>query len=418
MCAVFTFYTFVRASVILLFITCNMDLLRSFLFYVLFIGLQFSSLFGQSDSLTLAETEISILTCRSGDELYTTFGHTAIRVNNVRLDLDLVYNYGLFSFDTPNFYLKFMRGQLPYHLGRTKLHYFLDEYNTYKRSVISQKLILDNDRKKEIIAFLEYNIKPENRAYAYDFFYDNCATRVVDVYDIYGESGTEIIYSNEVEDKTFRDLLKENLKNLPWSEFGIDIVIGQRADRLTNRRHQMFLPEYLMENLSHASVLYNGVNVKLAEEPKLILDFEQENIRRKSESIPWPLILMSLLLILTSLVNIKANSWSRIYNKSLVCIAGVLGLFLLFMWYGTNHGATRDNWNVIWLNPLLLLILTRLRGNTILKMILTGFLMIAMLNCLFQFLPQFFHIAFLPIIASIMISMWRLSSDPALRKDK
>lgn len=383
-----------------------MKLRQSLLFCFLFISAQLCHVLGQSDSLTLAETEISILTCRSGDELYTTFGHTAIRINNEKLDLDVVYNYGLFSFDTPNFYLKFMRGQLPYHLGRTKLHYFLDEYNTYKRSVFAQKLILDNARKKEIIAFLEDNIKPKNRAYAYDFFYDNCATRVVDVYDIYGDPRNEIVYSNEVEKKTFRDLLKENLKNLPWADFGIDIVIGQRADQVTNRRHQMFLPQYLMENLSHATVVYNGKNVKLAEVPKLILDFEKENIRRKSDAIPWPLIIMSMLLILTIIINRRGSKLSILFNKILIGLAGGLGLFLLFMWFGTNHGATRDNWNVMWLNPLLLLMFTTLRGNTLLKMVLTGCLVIAGLNCLVTFLPQFFHIAFLPIIISIILALW------------
>ncbi|MFT4534672.1 MAG: hypothetical protein ACJA1A_003144 [Saprospiraceae bacterium] len=380
----------------------------------LFLCLSVSKSIAQTDSLTLAQTDISILTCRSGDELYSTFGHTAIRINNIPLDLDLVYNYGLFSFDTPNFYVKFMRGQLPYLLGNTKMQYFLQEYQVEKRSIFEQVLILDNKRKKEIIEFLQFNIQPENRAYAYDFFYDNCATRVVDVYDIYGQPGKEINYLKEVEEKTFRDLLKENLRNLPWSEFGIDIVIGARADLITNRRHQMFLPEYLMDNLANATIEYEGTTSNLAKEPKVILDYEAENENRKTYATPWPLILMLILLIITIVVNRKPTKWSRIFNRILLGVSGIFGLFLLFMWFGTNHGATRDNWNVLWLNPLLLLLFTKLRENTILKMALTGCLVIAGLNCLVTFLPQFFHIAFLPVIASIGIAIWKLHSDARL----
>ena len=375
---------------------------------ILFLCLSVSKSVAQSDSLTLSQTDISILTCRSGDELYSTFGHTAIRISNSKLDLDIVYNYGLFSFDTPNFYVKFMRGQLPYLLGNTKMQYFIREYQAEKRSIFEQVLILDNNRKKEIIEFLQVNIRPENRAYAYDFFYDNCATRVVDVYDIYGQPGKEIKYLKEVEKKTFRDLLKENLKNLPWSEFGIDIVIGARADQLTNRRHQMFLPEYLMGNLANATIEYEGTTSDLAKEPQVILDFEKENENRKNFATPWPLFLMLLLMIITIVVNLKPTKWSTIFNKLLLGGSGVLGFFLLFMWFGTNHGATRDNWNVLWLNPLLLLVFTKLRGNTILKMVLTGCLVIAGLNCFVTFLPQFFHLAFLPIITSILIAVWKL----------
>ena len=385
-----------------------MKLLQCPLFSFLILCFSFSNINGQPDSLALSEIDISILTCRSGDELYSTFGHTAIRVKNAKLDLDLVYNYGLFSFDTPNFYVKFMRGQLPYLLGNTKMQYFLQEYQADKRSVFEQILILDNTRKKEVIEFLQENIKPENRAYAYDFFYDNCATRVVDVYDIYGQPGNEINYLKDVEKKTFRDLLKENLKSLPWSEFGIDIVIGARADQLTNRRDQMFLPEYLMDNLANATIDYNGVTSNLAQKPQLVLDFEADNKNRKTHATPWPLFLMLLLMISTIVVNMNSTKWSKLFNKILLGISGILGLFLLFMWFGTNHGATRDNWNILWLNPLLLLVFTKLRRTVILKMILTICLGIAGLNCFVTFLPQFFHLAFLPIITSLLIAIWGL----------
>ena len=163
-----------------------------------------------------------------------------------------------------------------------------------------------------------------------------------------------------------------------------------------------------MGNLANATIEYEGTTSDLAKEPQVILDFEKENENRKSFATPWPLFLMLLLMIITIVVNLKPTKWSTIFNKLLLGGSGVLGFFLLFMWFGTNHGATRDNWNVLWLNPLLLLVFTKLRGNTILKMVLTGCLVIAGLNCFVTFLPQFFHLAFLPIITSILIAVWKL----------
>lgn len=363
-----------------------------------------------ADRLTIANTDISILTCRSGDMLYSTFGHTAIRIQNKELAIDEVYNYGLFSFDTPNFYVKFMRGQLPYSLGRTQMQYFMREYQYEERSVLEQKLLLQAEEKQEVIRFLEQNILPENREYAYDFFYDNCATRVVDVYDVYGSVGDSLTYDSEIADRTFRDLLKENLHSLPWSEFGIDIVIGARADEKTDRREQMFLPIYLMGNLASAIVHRGSERSPLAAPSTIVLDYEAQHDHRQSKSIPWPLLCTLILLLLTAIVNWRFAGVSSIYNKTLLVVSGILGLFLLFMWFGTNHGATRDNWNVMWLNPMLILYASfrSIRSKTLWKMGILLLLIISAINCLFTVLPQFFHFAFLPIIVAITIAVWQL----------
>ena len=354
---------------------------------------------GQTDNSELSNTNISILTCRSGDELYTTFGHTAIRVFNPISKIDYVYNYGLFSFDTPNFYPKFMRGQLPYFLGAVKMKDFLNEYNYFKRSVFEQELILNNDQKNQIIEFLIENAKPENREYRYDFFFDNCATRVIDVCNLTGN----VTYNYKIEEKTFRDLLKENLKNLVWSDFGIDLVLGARTDRLTNRRDQMFLPEYVKANLESAIVDSSNPLTKPAH---LVLDYEELNAKRKKKATDWPLINSILLLIVTILLNVLRPNIASFYNKSLLIITGLLGLFLLFMWFGTNHGAVRDNWNVLWLNPVVFIyLLAKSKLKSILSCIIILLLIVSALNCLYTFLPQFFNLAFLPIILSILAIM-------------
>ena len=359
-------------------------------------------LLAQSEVDKLDNTQISILTCRSGDELYSTFGHTSIRVFNPQEKLDYVYNYGIFSFNTPGFYLKFMKGQLPYYVAGYSMESFLREYNYDKRSVFEQVLILEREEKEKMIAFLANNVKPENREYKYDFFHDNCSTRVVDIYSMSGK----VSYTNPVEEKTFRDLLKENLMNLVWSEFGIDLIIGARADRIADRRGQMFLPEYVMTNLE-AAEKENGQ--KLAMSPQLILDFEELNVQRKTKSTNWPLICMSFLLILTLAINWFKVKFRNIYNNILLIFAGIMGLFMLFMWFGTDHGATRDNWNILWMNPLLLLYVGLPKSNSWKKKIgilLVVLLVISVLNCLVTYLPQFYHLAFLPIILSILVIIY------------
>ena len=361
-----------------------------------------SNLDAQFRAENLDDTQISILTCRSGDELYSTFGHTAIRVFNPTTRIDYVYNYGLFSFNTPNFYLKFMRGQLPYLVGATRMSRFLREYNDEKRSVFEQVLNLDNNQKEKIIQFLIENVKPENREYKYDFFFDNCATRVVDVYGLAGA----VTYDLEVEEKTFRDLLKENLKSLVWEDFGIDLLIGQRADRITNRRDQMFLPEYVMNNLGSAAL--DGDEV-LAQDPHLVLDFEALNQSRKERSTPWPLITMMLILIATIAINMYAPKMAKGFNKIFLIVGGVIGILLLFMWFGTNHGATRDNWNVAWMSPLFLpYLFIKGKGKQYLAYFLMFSLLVCGVNCLIQILHQFFNLAFLPLILSFMLILyWR-----------
>ncbi|MDF1697708.1 MAG: DUF4105 domain-containing protein [Saprospiraceae bacterium] len=369
---------------------------------VLLILLFTTNSFGQANLEELENTKISILTCRSGNELYSTFGHTAIRVQNIKSRMDMVYNYGVFSFNTPFFYVKFMRGQLPYFLVGYKMDSFLREYNFDKRSVFEQELILTNEQKRDILTYLVENAKPENREYKYDFFYDNCATRVVDVFELSGD----VTYSLPIEQKTFRDLLKENLQSLVWSDFGIDMVIGARADRLTNRRHQMFLPEYVMDNLKNAKLADNSA---LAKSPQLILDFESLNAERKERSINWPFWLMMALLLATVLSNLYFLKSATIVNNTLLISAGILGFFLLFMWFGTNHGATRDNWNVLWLNPIFLVYLfSKTNIKKFLTYLLYGLLIISGANCVINFLPQFFNLAFLPWILSLGIAVYMI----------
>lgn len=149
---------------------------------LLFIFLLVTNLtvFGQKLELS-PEANISIITCGPGDQVYSHFGHSAIRVKDSSLGIDVVYNYGTFDFTTPNFTLKFARGKLNYTLARQNFRYFLLSYQEEKRWVKEQVLNIDLDEKQKLFSFLETNYLPQNRDYKYDFFYNNCATKIWDV---------------------------------------------------------------------------------------------------------------------------------------------------------------------------------------------------------------------------------------------
>lgn len=364
----------------------------STLLILFFFCLSVNSLKAQED---LSSTEISVLTADSGEELYATFGHTALRIHDAERGIDQVYNWGIFNFRTPNFYLKFLRGLLPYRVGQTTYDRFLLTYDHDERTLWEQKLDLNQAEKKQLIRLIQENLKPENREYAYDFFFDNCTTRV---YHLLNKLGGGLAYTNEPQDVTFREMLKENLGGMPWTEFGIDLIIGARADKKTSREEQMFLPLYFMNQLNHSTL--DGR--KVADKEYVVLDHIEKTEKRKARVANIPLILFSILFIIRLWLQFSDRlslrwAWDRVF----FFLTGVASLIMLFMWFGTAHKATNDNWNLLWASPIILFLpWVKSRWLSTLLLVLLG---IAAINCLYQFLPQYFHMAFLPIIGMLIL---------------
>ena len=173
---------------------------------------------------------LSLLTCAPGEEIYSLFGHTAIRYEDPANGIDAVFNYGLFSFNTPNFILRFSLGETDYQLGATDYAHFAAEYAFDGRSVWQQTLNLSKEEKAELIRLLQKNYLPENRVYRYNFFYDNCATRPRD--KIEESIDGKVIYPAEPQDGSlsFRDIVHQYCKGHPWARFGIDLCIGSEAE--------------------------------------------------------------------------------------------------------------------------------------------------------------------------------------------
>lgn len=295
---------------------------------------------------------ITLITGSPGEDLYSVFGHTAIRVQDTLRGRDLTYSYGVFDFDTPNFYLKFIRGKLNYKLGLQSYKSLLREYGASGRRLTEQEILLDDSDKTRLLRFLQENYKPENRYYLYDFFYDNCATRVRDALE--ATCGTEALSYPPAEPvdslPTFRDFLHEYLARHDWTRFGIDLLLGRPTDKRMDFREQMFLPDYLASHL--AQVRYRGGPLLGPEQEIIPLELELSRT-------PLPLrpvyIFGLLALVILAISWLRPGLWPAWLDTTLGMLAGLAGIFLLLMWFGTDHGAVKHNWNLLFLNPLALL---------------------------------------------------------------
>lgn len=300
-------------------------------------------LHAQQDSNNI---RISMLTCGVGDELYSSFGHTGIRVTDSTRGIDEVYNYGLFSFNDPDFYVKFTRGKLRYFVGTTSYRRFVEDYEYEQRSVMEQELLLDANQKNAILVYLKENVKPENASYKYDFLYDNCATRVRDIFP--RTLGTDFTFGQVFEDDrkiSFRRILNEYLRNSHWSRLGINIILGSKIDKDMSNEESMFLPDLLMAGLKKATI--NGQ--AMANTPEVLIKGADRSSPKPNAPM-WAMIgflLLTLAIFFLKPLRGLKTAWSIL----LIFLNGTLGVLLVFMWLGTDHQSCANNLNVLWAFP-------------------------------------------------------------------
>lgn len=306
------------------------------------------------------DTKISLITIGPGHDLYSKFGHSAIRLSDPSQGLDLSYNYGTFDFDAPNFYGKFVRGKLDYILSVDKTFPLLRYYQRTGREVVEQDLLLSPEEVQEVAAFLIENYKPENRTYKYDFFYDNCATRLRDIIELSTES--RLSYKiTENSDRVYRDLLIEKLESVPLVLLGINLILGPNTDQPADFRGAMFLPAYLMDNLDAFAKDVQGKSI--VGPKKLVfperLEFSEASFYRQPAFYALLLLVLSFVLHRSG----KLPMLQKGLTIGLFSLSGVSGLLFLFMWFFTNHQTTYMNLNLFWANPLSFIFLMNWKGK-------------------------------------------------------
>jgi hypothetical protein len=324
--------------------------------FILFFALSFSAL-AQSDSL-----KVSLLTYSPLPDISAAFGHSAVRVQDFTMNTDVIYNYGIFDYDEPNFVWKFLRGKLEYQLGKQRTQ---SVFNAYKskgtRQISEQELDLNTEESKAVLAYLENNYLPENRRYFYDFFFDNCATRIRDIIELVLKEKMEYTPGTKA-NLTMRQLLDVHVASRPWTDFGMDLLVGIPADQVASYQDQMYLPSYLSDNLTNGVLIKRQSNDSLktiSKTPllgtkKLVVD--GENYMNKPHLFrPFVAFGILCLFMLVFTLAFKHNRLMAMLDGILFFLLGFVGLFLLFMWFGTDHSPTKWNLNILWANPLYLL---------------------------------------------------------------
>ncbi|WP_158860875.1 Lnb N-terminal periplasmic domain-containing protein [Lunatibacter salilacus] len=350
--------------------------------------------------------QISLITCDPGDELYSTFGHSAIRVLDTDSGRDLVFNYGTFDFNTPFFYVKFTRRTLDYQLALTTFDQFLYEYNYFKRSVWEQVLDLNPEQTAAIIDFLRTNYEPENRKYRYDFFYDNCSTRIRNLMETLLGENLKWNEPDTSEAKTFRDLIDEYVYPLPWSDLGIDLALGAVIDQNATEREKLFLPDYLSAAFGRASVVGDGPSRPLVREENIIYDFPERE--GNINFLLSPYFLFWMLAILFGVFTFVGFKRKRLYlglDIALLGAMGVLGILVVYLWFFTAHSQTKSNWNILWAFPLHFVgIYGLLTGKRWVRNYLLGALILADLALvIWIFGIQSFHPSILPLLLAVIL---------------
>lgn len=298
-------------------------------------------------------SEVSILICAPGEDLYSTFGHAAIRINDPANRIDYVYNYGTFNFETPHFYLKFVRGQLDYMMSVSYYKYFINSYINEKRWVKEQVLDLNNEQKNEVFSFLQNNALPENKYYRYDFFYDNCATRVKDV--IKEVLKDELILPKKITDdgQTFRDLIHIYLQGHDWERFGINLALGRPTDKVVSMEEATFLPDYLGLAFEKTTIKIDGLEKPLIKKTRMLY-MPKENVKEsKTTILPFVVFsIIALIVLVLTYFEFKNKKFFIILDKTLFFVAGLTGIVILTLWFGTEHTTVINNWNILWAMPL------------------------------------------------------------------
>ncbi|WP_215226514.1 Lnb N-terminal periplasmic domain-containing protein [Echinicola shivajiensis] len=316
------------------------------------IGLIFSIILLTTNLLSAQEYRISLLTCDPGTELYSVFGHSAVRVTDQKTGRDLVFNYGTFDFDTPNFYLKFAQGKLDYKLSIGTYQSFIKHYSYEGRAVREQVLDLNPQQAAKAVEFLQINYQPDNRYYRYDFFYDNCATRIRDMLEVVLGDQLEWKNPDDAEEKTFRNLIDEYVLPLPWGDLGIDLALGSVIDIPANERQKQFLPDYMEAAFGRAEIVGDGPTRQLVKSQSTVLDLPPVNIEN---SIFNPYFLFWFIAIVFMVFTYIGFKKKRLYiglDQGLFLVLGLLGIMVIFLWFFTEHTATKYNWNLLWAFPL------------------------------------------------------------------
>ena len=302
------------------------------------------------------KAQVSLITASPGDELYSIFGHTALRIIDPANNIDRTYNYGTFDFDTDGFYRKFALGNLKYFLSVNEYERAKQAYLKAGRTIAEQRLNLSPEQTRQLFRYLQTNVRPENRYYSYEFFYDNCTTRAYDAINVVAGDSIRFQKPLNPEKKSFRQFINRYLEPVPWSKFGINVLLGTPADRIPNGMQTLFLPDLLKERFANARIQRSDTSLALVAGQNI---YAPSNPATFTTPFITPAmafwLLLGFVVPLSFIFHSRKTFWHW-FDRFLFGVIGLIGVLILFLWLFSSYPSTKWNWNILWtlVVPLLL----------------------------------------------------------------
>ena len=353
---------------------------------------------------------ISILTCAAGEEIYTLFGHTAIRCENLTRKTDVVYNYGVFDFSSGGFVLRFAFGETDYRLDKNRTDYFTYAYYYAGRNIRQQVLNLTQAEKVRLVNLLEENYRPENRIYRYNFFYDNCSTRPRDKVEEAVQGNVDYgMDMNVPTEHTYRELIYQYSEGHPWSRLAMDLCLGSEADKPISRRAMQFVPFLLQEDLSQAHITDTTGQQRplVSQEGLLVKALVMEKSRGDGLSpnfCAWFCFAVTLLLSIYGLRR-KKSLWG--VDVFWLGAAGLAGCVLAFLVFFSQHPCMSPNYLLFVFHPLHLLglaeVIYKVRRGRISLYLVANLIVLTLFMMFWAAFPQEFPSTVVPLALCLWI---------------
>lgn len=349
------------------------------------------------------QTNFSLITCSPGTEVYSLFGHSAIRLEDKSQDIDIVFNYGLFSFESENFYWNFSRGYTDYLLGVQRFNNFIQEYISQDRTVLQQNLNLNLEQKQQLIDLLMTNLQPENRVYRYNYFTNNCATKLRDI--VLECAPKDVDFYTPVQFNTsYREVVRPYLKPYAWTWLGTDVCLGMPADYEIHYWETMFLPDYLSEgfsksNINDAGLVKSELKLNNGSDPVLQTPLLLTPV--------WMFTYLFLGLLILTIIEFKRGVNLKYVDFCLYLFIGLAGIVISFFSFISVHPTVYPNLNLLWAVPFHVIFAFFLLKNSnktwklLYRKLFGGLVILVFAIHLFEI--QYINYSLFPVFGSILL---------------
>ena len=301
--------------------------------------------------------EAWLVTFGPGEIYFERFGHNAIWLREPALDLDHTFNFGYFDFEQEDFFLRFMRGRMLYFSIAQPATREFEYYRQENRSIRAQKLNLTTTQYQQLRDYLLREIQPENRNYRYDYYLNNCSTRIRDALDI-ALDGELSARTGQIPAKlNFRDQTRRLTQMQFWYYLGLETGLGFPVDREVTRWDEMFIPMVVADEISAMTATTAGTDAPLVSADMMFFFSTLPAPAAAPDSIWYRYLILGLLVTGLAWISGKFMPpiWLEALVRSWILISATMGFVLAALWLLTDHEASRNNANLLLLNPLLLL---------------------------------------------------------------